>query len=366
MKTNTLLNTWIKYPLFVLTLFAAACSDDDGTTFNPGKDGFFIVNEGGFGNGNASLSYFDKATLSVTNDLFINNTGKPLGDQAQSMTIHNNRGYIVVQNSAKIEVISTDDYSLVATIEEGLPSPRYFLAINDAKAYVSDWGADGVSGTIKVIDLETNAVTKSIETGTGTNQLVLVGDYVYAANSAGWGYNNTVVVIDKDTDEVVDSIEVGDNPSTIVVDEGNDVWVTGSGKTVYNADWSVNVEESTPAFLAKIETDDNSVDTKINAPSIGIGPSALNIDSNGETLVFIYNGGISTAVVSTLSSADEFTEIISSVANLYGIGLDQSTNQIILAIAPDFSNPGSIKRHELNGSFIDEYTVGIGPNGIAY
>ncbi|MCV9385761.1 YncE family protein [Reichenbachiella ulvae] len=368
MKTNTLFNTWIKYSVFVLALVLSSCSEDEGTGFVPGQDGFFIVNEGAWGNANASLSYLDKATGSVSNNLFETATGKPLGDQAQSMTIFNDQGFIVVQNSSKIEVISTLDYSLVATIDEELPSPRYFLGVDASKAYVSDWGADGSTGTIKVIDLSTYTVTKTISTGAGTNQMVLVGDRVYAANSGGWSYDNTVVVLDTNTDEVVATIEVGDNPSSLVLDQNNNVWVTGSGRSVYNEDWSLNTEESTPGFLAKIDTDNNTSQLKIEAPALGVGPSRLLVDATGETLIFKYQGGVYTASINmNIASANvqDFHNLFND-ENIYGLGVDLSTNQIITGIAPDYTNPGSIKIYQIDGSFIEEHTVGIGPNGIAY
>ncbi|UXP32150.1 hypothetical protein N6H18_17550 [Reichenbachiella agarivorans] len=362
MKTNTLFNNFLKASLLVFVLAFSACTEDDGSKFTPGQDGFFIVNEGAWGNANTSLSYFDKATLTVTNNLFETNTGRPLGDQAQSMTVFNDLGYIVVQNSSKLEVISTLDYSSVATISEGLSSPTYFLGISANKGYVSDWGPDGVTSSIKIIDLTTNTITDSISTGAGTNQMVLVDNMVYAANSGGWGYDNTVVVIDTETDEIIKTIEVGDNPSTLAVDKNENVWVTGNGLTDY-----VNAENSTPAFLAKIDSENNTVELKINAPETGIGPSRLNIDSEGKTLVFKYKSGISTAPIEVTSVSD-FTEIIAAdqFTSLYGFGIDKSENHIIAGDAPDFTNPGSIKRYELNGTFIDQYTVGIGPNGIAY
>ncbi|MBU2916269.1 YncE family protein [Reichenbachiella agariperforans] len=331
------------------------------------ETGLFIVNEGAFGNGNASLSYFDKVTSTVTNDFFYKQTNKSLGDQAQSMTIFNHKGYVIVQNSNKVEILNINNGKSIGqlTSKEGLYSPRYFLGINASKGYVSDWGADGSTGTIKVIDLTTNTVTKTISTGSGTNQLVLVGNHVFAANSGGWSNDNSVVVIDADTDEIIETITVGDNPSTLVVDEDNDVWTTGAGQTVYNADWSLNTEESTPAFLAKIDHEDFEVALKIDAPSVGMGPAGLKVDSNGSTLVFKYDGAIFSTDTETVSSTDDFTKIIETDF-IYGLSIDASENHIILGIAPDYTNPGSIKRYDITGSFIDEHTVGIGPNGIAY
>src|SRR6188474_1098650 len=130
-------------------IFIQACSDDPNP-IKPGESGFFIVNEGAWGNSNTSLSYYDRKTDEVTNDLIFN-LDHPLGDQSQSMTVFEGKGYIAVQNSSKVEVIDVNTFTWLATISEGLPSPRYFLGVSSNKAYVSDWGADGFTGTVKVI-----------------------------------------------------------------------------------------------------------------------------------------------------------------------------------------------------------------------
>src|SRR5689334_7227456 len=101
-----------------------SCSDDSEPVVKRGEAGFFIVNEGAFQNSNTSISFYDRSTNTVANDVFALKNGHALGDQAQSMTVIDGKGYIVVQGSGKIEVIDANDYSSIATITKGIFSPR--------------------------------------------------------------------------------------------------------------------------------------------------------------------------------------------------------------------------------------------------
>ena len=68
------------------------------------KNGFFVVNEGNFSWGKATLSFIHQDGK-VENNIYEKVNNKVLGNVGQSMSIFNDKGYIVVNNSQKVEVV---------------------------------------------------------------------------------------------------------------------------------------------------------------------------------------------------------------------------------------------------------------------
>ncbi len=345
----------------VATLNFQSCSDDTLAPVKPGTEGFFIINEGGYPNENSSISFYDREAGNVTNNIFQSVNGRPLGLQAQSMTVHNGKGYIVVQASKKIEVIDADNYSSLATITD-VDNPRYVIVTSPGKAYISDWGADGLTGTVKVLDLNTNQVIKSIATGSGPNKMLQVGEHVYVANSGGYGKDNTIKIIDTTSDTVVESIVVGDNPNSLQRDAYGNIWVTSSGAIAYNEDWSVDETNSTKGSVSKI-TPDNSEDLRLDMNKIVLGGATnLSISPDGETLYYIFDG-------SPYSMSATETELPTAAflpKSYYGLGIDPSNGNILGTVAPNFSSAGTIDIMDKDGNILDSHPVGIGPGGFAF
>ena len=90
---------------------------NDGESFATSGAGLFVINEGNFQYGNASLSYYNPATKSVENEVFYRANAMKLGDVAQSMTIHNGIGWVVVNNSHVIFAIDLVTFKEVGRIE---------------------------------------------------------------------------------------------------------------------------------------------------------------------------------------------------------------------------------------------------------
>ena len=132
----------LKYLLWsaIVSLSLASCMKwdygDAVEEFNASGAGLFITNEGNFQYGNATLSYYDPATKTVQNEIFFRANGMKLGDVAQSMCIHDGKGWVVVNNSHVIFAIDLNTFKEVGRIEN-LTSPRYIHFLSDEKAYVT-------------------------------------------------------------------------------------------------------------------------------------------------------------------------------------------------------------------------------------
>ncbi len=291
MKTN--LKQLVVFALTIGTM-ASCKKDTPSLTVSEGfyENGYFVTNEGNFGSGNGSISFVSN-NGTVENNVFENVNGSLLGDVVQSMNIINDKAFIVVNGSYKVEVASLDSMKHIKSIE-AFQSPRYILVVDENKAYVSDWGG-GFGGFISVIDLESLEWSKDILLGGASpEKLVKSGDLVFTADAGGWFEPAaTVSVINTLTDELESTIIVGDVPKSIQVDVNGDVWVLCEGKTEYDANW--NVVGHTAAQLVKINGTSAQIEQTFVFTDSTQHPSNLVIDESGTTLYFC-NGGWSKAV----------------------------------------------------------------------
>jgi len=140
-------------------------------------DGVFIINEGNYLAGNGALSFYSYSTGKIFNNIFTLANGRPLGDVPNSMVISGNNGYIVVNNSGRIEVVEKNTLLSIKTIND-LVSPRNILPVSGTKAYVSSL----YSNSITIIDLLANSVSGKIDIRRSSEAMVLAGDKAYVSS----------------------------------------------------------------------------------------------------------------------------------------------------------------------------------------
>ena len=321
------------------------------------KKGVFIVNEGIFNHGNGSLSFYDPSSKAITNNLFELVNNRPLGDIAQSITEINGKYYIVVNNSGKVEIVTNSDFTSTGVIN-GLAQPRYMLAIDDHKAYVSQWGS-GVDGSLAVIDLITNNITKTIPAGAGTEKMVKAGNFVYVTNSGGFGSDSTVAVFNSLADTLVTKIQVGYNPQAIVLDKNNKLWVLCGGK--WKDDYSGFDQ---PGALVRINPSNNAVELTLNFNSLlktsDRRPLLIN---NAKDLLFytldgnVYEQSINSTSLSTAAKINR---------DFYNIGLDPETGMFYGSDIRNGTTNGWVIRYNSSYAKVDSFQVGIYPDEIFF
>ncbi len=355
MKTLKLFGLALLSLVFTAILFS--CNDDDDTPPPSGvySDGVFIVNEGNSSSG-GSVSFYSYAGDTVSNEIFQLVNNRPLGTFVQSLSLTDNKAYIVVNGSNKVEVVDRHNFEEVATITD-FDLPRYFTPITNNKAYVTQWGAEG---QIKVVDLQNNEISQTINVGSGPEKMYTYYDKIYVANGGGLGVDSTVFVIDAGTDQVVDTIEVGHNPKDMVIDTDFNLWVLCYGYVQYGEDWSVVYES--PSELYKINTNNHNI---IDSYTISehFHPEHLEISPDGKSIY--YGGGFSFGNIYKMNvNDDELPANPFSDKDFYGFNVDWKDGTIFALEAPDFTSNGILHRINADGTILGDYEVGIGPNSI--
>ena len=336
-----------------LAVMISACKKDSSpettnTTSTSYGAGVYIVNEGVYQTGTGTVSFLNRSTKTVYNDIFQSANNRPLGNVAQSMSIFNGKGYIVVNNAQKVEVVTLSDFKSLATIT-GLTSPRYFQVLNSTKAYVSD-----MTGYVAVINLNHNSITKLIQTGRSPETMVVSGNYLYVANFGGYGTDSTISVINTQSDTVAATIQIQYMPSGMAIDANGKIWVSckGKGYTGYPA------TGDTQGHLMCIDPSTNNIVKDFPLPTTNDHIDYMVIDSLRQNLYYLSDAKIFKFNVSsgTLST----TALINR--SFYHIGYDNTTNYIYAANAGDYTNAGWINRYQTNGMPVDSFKVGIVPS----
>ena len=346
-------NRWVLF-LLLFTTFFVSCEKDnkEPDVQGPYKTGVFVTNEGPFQTGTGTVSFYNRDTKEVTPDIFQKeNASRVLGNIVQSMTIIKDRAYIVVNNAKTVEVVERGTFKTIATIE-GFDQPRYILGVADNKAYVSQWGATGLDGSIKVVNLESNTIESSIVVGTGPEEMTQIGDRVYVVNSGGFGVDSLVSVIDVSSNTVTQSIEVAKNPVGIVVDKNQDIWVLSRGVT----DWA-NPANSIKGALTKISNNEVALNIELLN-----GAGNLAINKNKDQLFYTLNAQLFDHQIG--ETALRSTPMLSR--NFYSVAVDPTTNMLFCADAKDFQSNGEVFIYGMDGVVRDSFEVGIIPGGFVF
>lgn len=200
--------------------------------------GFYLLNEGNMGSNKATIDYFDYQSGIYTVNIYAeaNPTKlKELGDVGNDLKVYGSKLYAMINVSGFIEVMDVKTAKHLGTIQ--LENGRY-LEFHNGKAYASSYNGEVVLGQNqplgKVVEIDTTSlqITRQAIVGYQPEEIAIVDNNLYVANSGGYMYPNydrTISVVDLTTFEETKKIDVEVNLHHLKADSQGDLYVTTRG-----------------------------------------------------------------------------------------------------------------------------------------
>ena len=359
--------------LFFILMLLSACRHDDYIIYSIDEDtggktvkseimGMYLLNEGNMGSNKCTLDYLDLSGNTETVHYYRNiyaernpSTVKELGDVGNDLKIHDNKLWMVINCSNKVEVATADSCRRLAKID--IPNCRY-IAFDDNYAYVSSYvGPVQIStntqlGRVYKIDTRTYQKVDSIEVGYQPEELCIVGNKLYVANSGGYRvpqYDHTISIIDLSAFKEEKKIDVADNLHRCKADHYNQLWVSSRG--TYNG---------TPAKLFWLEPDkQGEMTVKDNLP-VAVSDMCIVGDSlyffgvewsyvkmENEISYGIINVRTHQLITRQLSEAKE----IESITLPYGLIVNPVHRDFYIMDAKNYVSSGELLHFHADGTF---------------
>ena len=315
----------------------------------------FVMNEGNFQYGNATLTYYDPLLQTAENEVFLRSNGMKLGDVAQSMTIRGNVAWLVVNNSHVVFAINTTTLKEVGRIVN-LTSPRYMHFISDEKAYITQiW-----DNRIFIVNPKRYAITgyiqvpnMTMESGS-TEQIVQKGKYVYINC---WSYQNRIIKIDTETDQIVGELTIGIQPTSLVLDANGKLW------TVTDGGYEGSPYGYEAPALYRINPEEMTVEQRFDF-EFGQSPSEIQVNGDATKIYWINDDIWEMDINATTLPSKPF--LPSKGTLYYGLTVSPENGDVYVADAIDYVQQGKIYRYSATGEYIDEFYAGIIPGAFCW
>jgi serine/threonine protein kinase, bacterial len=218
-----------------------------------------------------------------------------------AVTPDGKRAYVTNQNSGSVSVVDTESNVVVASIQVGSVPWGVAITPDGRRAYVTNCDSRSVS----VIDTQASSVVKAIDVGECPTGLTVTPDgrAAYVANNQ----SSSVSVIDSVTDAVTATIAVGDHPS--------DVAITPDGRYAYTTSSASN----------SVSVIDTAAGTARNAIVVGAPGSWIEdftITPDGRRAYVAFGNWYSVAVVDLSDNATTATIRLGKAGEGVAIGPD--------------------------------------------
>ena len=326
--------------------------------------GMYLVNEGNMGSNKCTLDFLDYTEGIYMRNIYPERNPtivKELGDVGNDVQIYGNKLYIIVNCSNKVEVLDARTGVRIKQIE--IPNCRY-ICFRREHAYVSSYVAgvlidpNAPLGAVFKIDTASLQVVDKVTVGYQPEEMVVLGDYLYVANSGGYRvpyYDNTVSVVEFEGFRQEQQIVVGLNLHRIKADKYGKLWVSSRGN--YNDIYSPYGSVPSNLFVLdkRVGYNEMIVTDTINVPcsNMAIHGDSLYLYSHDydnitqqSTLTYgIIN--IKTKKVVSKNFITDGTE--KDIKMPYGISIHPETGDIYVTDAKNYVSTGTLSCYNKEG-----------------
>lgn len=370
------------YPLLLFAALFFSCRQEEvihgSSSSNVGKpvyseiEGFYLLNEGNMGLNKSSLDYYDATTATYHRNIYAErnpNVVKELGDVGNDLQIYGCKLYAVINCSHKMEVMNADDATRVAKID--IPNCRYVVG-HKGYVYVSSYvgpvqiDPTAPKGAVFKVDTLTMNVVGNVEVGYQPEEMSVIGNKLYVANSGGYrigNYENTVSVIDLDKFEVCDVLELEgvQNLHRMDVDSKGRLWVSSRGDYYGSVSTLVVVDPQSGKILK----------------NMNIPVSNMWVDDDVAYIISSEYSKVTETEEITYAKVDMLNmEILSrqlitdgtdkKIKIPYGIAVNPVTKDIYITDAKSYVVSGTLYCFDKNGVKLWQQTAGQIPNSFAF
>ena len=349
--------------VLLITLFAAflitSCRGDDlippseSVIVNPWQQitgdiyGFFLLNEGNMGSNKASIDYYNYETGVYTRNIYGERNPyeiKDLGDVGNDIQIYGDKLWSIINCSNYVEVMDVNTAKHITKI--AIPNCRY-LAFKDNYAYVSAYAGpvlispDARIGYVAKIDTLTLEVVDECIVGYQPEEMAIVGNKLYVANSGGYrvpNYDQTVSVIDLVEFKELYKIDVGINLHRIEPDNYGNLYVSSRGDYY---------DVSSKTFIIDTNTDKvTDVLHLLPNSNMTLCRDSMYIYST-EWSYITEKWTVSYAIVDTRTKKVVTRNFIKDGTDTkikvpYGLAVHPHTGEILVTDAKDYVSPGTL------------------------
>ena len=338
-----------------LSLLFNACREPDifiqpemestGDTTRTEVIGFYLLNEGNMGSNKASLDYYDFSSGIYTRNIY--QAANPrvtqsLGDVGNDIKIYGSRLYAVINCSNLVEVMDAATTKHIGTIQ--VPNCRY-LAFKDGYGYLTSYAGPVVVdatkaqiGYVAKFDTATLQIVDTCHVGFQPDELEVVGNQLYVANSGGYmvpNYEHTVSVIDLEN-KSRKTIDVVNNLHHLRADRYGQIWVSSRGDYY---------DQPSRLYCIDTKTDKVTDSVMVAVSNMWIDGDSLYICATEFSYV-TYDTEVTYAIVNVKTHEIVTRNFIQDptvkIDVPYGIAVNPKTKDIYVTDAKNYVSPGTL------------------------